>query len=473
MSLWGSVGRRVMLAMLVVVLGIAVFQVLYFPAQQIEELSRALDKKALGTTRLIAYVAAPSVEFDDRQAAVEVMRGAAQDADFLGAVLYSEDGQKTLAAYAADKVPAGAVTFASEPRLNDAGSARRVVVPVVSQGGQKAVLVTAFSLQPIEELATKVRLTTAAISAAMMAVGLLLAAAIGRSLNRRMQRLVSASERVARGDLAKVDLPEKEGSDDVGRMTTAFRLMLDSQRQLVTQIASTATQLSSAATQLAASATQQERGATEQSTAVTETRRTMESLLESAREIAKTAQSVLHNAEHGQANSTVVAERITALLRHTQRITEILDVIRGIATKSDILALNAALEGTKAGEAGKGFSLVADQIQRLAENVMGAVKDIKELTSDISSATQSTVLATEESTKLAADTTKSARQITMITQQQESGTEQVAGAMELVSGIARQAADGSKDAVSSAAELRRLTEQLQALVGRFNLDVGA
>src|SRR4029077_20627123 len=124
-----------------------------------------------------------------------------------------------------------------------------------------------------------------------------------------------------------------------------------------------------------------------------------------------------------QENSQVVAERIAALSGHTRRISEILEVIKDIANKSDLLALNAALEGTKAGEAGRGFSLVAAQMQRLAENVMGSVQDIKKLVADIRDASQAAVLATEEGTKLADATTEMARQIRLITQQQQTGTE--------------------------------------------------
>src|SRR5690606_23040553 len=132
-----------------------------------------------------------------------------------------------------------------------------------------------------------------------------------------------------------------------------------------------------------ASAQNQERGSTEQSSAVEETNRTLGSLLASAREIAQAAQGVTRNAEQTQDNTTSMADRIAALSRQVERITEILERIKGIASKSEILALNAALEGTKAGEAGRGFSLVASQMQRLAENVMEAVREIRDLTEGI------------------------------------------------------------------------------------------
>jgi methyl-accepting chemotaxis protein len=100
---------------------------------------------------------------------------------------------------------------------------------------------------------------------------------------------------------------------------------------------------------------------------------------------------------------------------------------------------------------------------------MGAVRNIKELTTTITESTQATVLATEESNKLATDTTRSARQIGLTIQQQQSGTEQAVVAMVDVGEVASQTASGSKEIVSSATDLMKLSEHLQALVGRFRV----
>lgn len=145
--------------------------------------------------------------------------------------------------------------------------------------------------------------------------------------------------------------------------------------------------------------------------------------------VTSVAQSMLENAESTQRNNQIITERIGELVSRSQRIAEILEVIKDIANKSELLALNAALEGTKAGEAGRGFSLVANQMQRLAENVMGSVRDIKQLTVAIREATNASVLATEEGTKLTADTTRSAREIAHIVHEQQGGSVQSLAAL--------------------------------------------
>ncbi len=254
-----------------------------------------------------------------------------------------------------------------------------------------------------------------------------------------------------------------------GELADVFRDMRARLRGLFKQVTETVHQISSSAAQILAASRQQERGATEQSSAVEETQRTMETLLQSARQIAKASQGVLENAELTKSNNQLISERISQLSSHMQRIAEILEVIKVIANKSDLLALNASLEGTRAGEAGRGFSLVAAQMQRLAENVMDSVADIKSLTSDIRETTTATVLAIEEGGKLATSTTQSARQISLVTQQQQSGTEQVFQAMNEISEIARQTVDGSQQATTATEELTRLAERLQERLKSFSL----
>jgi len=184
---------------------------------------------------------------------------------------------------------------------------------------------------------------------------------------------------------------------------------------------------------------------------------------------------VFQNADKTMSSNRLIAERIEKLNSQTQRITEILEVIKDIANKSDLLALNASLEGTRAGEAGRGFSLVAGEMRRLAEDVMGSVKAIKKLVGDIHESSHAAVMATEEGIKLSKQTTDSARQISLITQQQQSGTAQVTQSMDELSGLLGQSVVTSKESTTAAQELMQLSEHLRFHVFSFKLkeDAGA
>ena len=222
---------------------------------------------------------------------------------------------------------------------------------------------------------------------------------------------------------------------------------------LAEQLASTTTRIDAAVSEISQSTNQQNLGSAEQSEAVKALGSTMDALLEWGQQIRKIARFVLENAERTQQNNKLVAERIHTLSARSQRITEILEGIKEIATKSEMLALNAALEGTKAGPAGRGFSLVASQMQGLAENVMGAVRDIRTLTSEVREATHASILATEEGTKLAEDTTESARQISAFIEHQQEGTERVAKALANLTFIAEQNVVSSKSALQATDQL--------------------
>ncbi|MEK7705602.1 MAG: methyl-accepting chemotaxis protein [Myxococcota bacterium] len=504
-------------AIAAIVVVVVATQLAYVPRQQSTLLTEALREKGFSLGRLLAHELVPSLEFNDAEMAREVFSGAALDRDFAYGALFGT-ADEVIARNGVDDAPAKEALAAlarqragtsrqdaTELQAMRRGELLLILAPVESKIRTDGRFLLALSTAAVEAHVASVRRTSMIIAFVFLLFGLIIAFVFGSSLGRRLGVIADLSEVVARGDLSRPPVIDAS-VDEVGRLGQAFNRLLHSlktledhvtrvaagdlsqnvaiegdlaaalvrmiasQRDMVKQIAETAVQVNSTAGEFFANAQQQERGATEQSSSVEETRRTMESLLDSGRQITKTSQAVLQNAERAQQNSQVVAERIAALSTHTHRITEILDVIKDIANKSDLLALNAALEGTKAGEAGRGFSLVANQMQRLAENVMGSVRDIKELTATITEATQSAVLATEESTKLAADTTRSTRQISLIIQQQQSATEDVTKAMDDVSQIAVQTATGSKEIVAATTDLVKLSERLQGLVGRFVLD---
>lgn len=277
-----------------------------------------------------------------------------------------------------------------------------------------------------------------------------------------IDRVMERARRITTGDLTGVVEHDGEVASVVGDM-------LDGLRGLVEQIQSNAAHVASASTEIAAMSQQQERSAVQQGGAIEETRRTVAGLLESSGQIASSARGVAENASATLHNAQLIANRIHTLTAQTQRIAEILEIIKEIANKSELLALNAALEGAKAGEAGRGFSLVASQMQRLAESVMESVKGVKELTTAIREATNATALATEDTTKLAADTAEAAQRIRVILEQQSSSTEQVTRAIDEIAEATHQAAAGTNQVLQAVRELSTVSERLNKYAGRFQL----
>jgi methyl-accepting chemotaxis protein len=235
-------------------------------------------------------------------------------------------------------------------------------------------------------------------------------------------------------------------------------------RSVIDTLAEASGFVSAAAAEILAVAQQTEANAADEAAFVDETRRAMDGLVESASAISTSASAVLERAELSATASRTIASRISELNAQALKITDVSDVIRGIADKSDILALNASLEGSRAGEAGRGFALVGTEMRRLAETVMDAVRQIKQLANEIREVSQAAVLATEEGQKIAAETTQTSRQITLITSQQRTATEQVTQSVDEIQQFTRQAVNGAKQSRAAAADLLRTTGQLNLLL---------
>jgi methyl-accepting chemotaxis protein len=535
LSLKAKIGGSIVL----LVLAIVVFQLFFFPQQQIRQLRNALESKAISLARFIAYEVSASLEFDDLNTVKGAFQGAARDPDYAYAMLFTKEG-KLYYSHHQEKgvIPPSHRRPLETQALTYAQQVLEVSVPVESKSDTLGMLVMGLSTRTLEQQRKEIQQITAAIGFLLLLVGLAIAFFVSSRVTRPILKMTHAFRRMADGDLqqpqvpitskdetgamaqafnemlatllqlgqtakevaqgnlsltisAKGDLADEfsnmlamlrelsqkameisGGNLDLdltaeGDLADAFRKMIHSQRQMVQQIAETSVQLTVAATNFQKNAELQQSGAVAQSNAVERNRKNMDILLESSRRIAQTAQGVLQNAEKTQNNSRLVAHWIEELSAQTAQIGEILTVINDIADKSDLLALNAALEGIKAGEAGRGFSLVAIQMQRFAENVLTSVRGIKDLTDTITQTTQATVKATDESKRLAADATQSARQISAIIEEQKAGTEQISTAMNDVAQIAHETAEGSKMVVASTRELVHLSDQLRTLIGQF------
>jgi methyl-accepting chemotaxis protein len=272
----------------------------------------------------------------------------------------------------------------------------------------------------------------------------------------------------AAGALAKGDLEIRLAGE--GDVAVAFRAMIESLGRIVRQIHETSVLLAAAATEIYAASQEQEAAAASQSTAMVEIRQTMESLFEAAAHVSESVRGVLSNAERTLETTDRMVVRIGDLTNHAGRIGEILETIRDISDRSDLLALNGALEASRAGEAGRGFGLVAAEMRRLAERVMSSVHDVRALVGDIRASGSSTMMATEDSKKLAASTTDAARQITLVTQQQRSGTEQVLQSVREIAETLTQSVAAMAQTRASAEQLKSQADKLSGLVRAFRIE---
>jgi len=194
------------------------------------------------------------------------------------------------------------------------------------------------------------------------------------------------------------------------------------------------------------------------------------------------------NEIRGQIQDT--AKRIKRLGESSQEIGEIVELISDITEQTNVLALNAAIQAASAGEAGRGFTVVAEEVQRLAERSGEATKQIAAIVKTIQTDTQDAVAAMEKSTQgvvEGAHLSDAAGQalaeigevshrlaqlieeisVTAQTQAQAAGT--VATSMQDILNITKQTTEGTKQTAVSIGQLARLAQELKGSVANFKI----
>ncbi len=331
---------------------------------------------------------------------------------------------------------------------------------------------------------------------------------MNRSNQDAILRLLDEIGNLANGDLtARAKVTE----DITGAIADSVNYTIDELRRLVTGITGAAQQVT-AATQEAQTVTGQllqaaQKQATEiQGTgqSVAQMAQSMNEVSKSANDSAKVAETSLHAAGKGaQAVQNAIrgmndireqiqetSKRIKRLGESSQEIGEIVQLISDITEQTNVLALNAAIQAASAGEAGRGFTVVAEEVQRLAERSGEATKHIGAIVKSIQRDTQDAVEAMERSTRGVVEGTKTAdeadqalREIEQVssrlaeligsisgaTQQQAVSAAQVAGKMKIILGITQLTTEGTKKTAASAARLTALADGLKNSVAGFKL----
>ena len=224
------------------------------------------------------------------------------------------------------------------------------------------------------------------------------------------------------GDLADGDLTvrAKVTEDITGAIADSMNYTIEELRGLVTGVNTASTQVTDrtqearqVSAELLAAAERQSKEIENTSARLLEVSRQINTVSESAGETAKVAERSLAAAQKGQeavhdsiSGMTEIREqiqetskRIKRLGESSQEIGEIVELISDITEQTNVLALNAAIQAASAGEAGRGFSVVAEEVQRLAERSAEATKQIGAIVKTIQSDTQDAVSAMERSTQ--------------------------------------------------------------------------
>lgn len=315
------------------------------------------------------------------------------------------------------------------------------------------------------------------------------------------------------GDLAEGDLTVQATvtEDITGAIADSVNYAIDELRMLVNNINRATAQVTEAtdeakqiSDELLAAAERQSQQITRAGEAIDQMTRSILHVSENAAESARVAEQSLATAKKGgdsvregiagmnalrdQIQET--AKRIKRLGESSQEIGEIVELIGDITEQTNVLALNAAIQAAAAGEAGRGFSVVAEEVQRLAERSANATRRIGAIVKAIQGDTQDAVNAMEVSTQgvvegtLLADAAGHALQgiesvsaqlaslikdISAATQDQVRTAEGITQNMQEILQVTRQASDGARRSAQSMDQLTALAEELKVSVSGFKL----
>ncbi|ABE49513.1 methyl-accepting chemotaxis protein [Methylobacillus flagellatus] len=316
------------------------------------------------------------------------------------------------------------------------------------------------------------------------------------------------------GDLADGDLTVKaEVAENItGAIADSINYTIDSLRDLVAEINRATEQVNQATAQAQETSAELLKAAELQSQQITDTGEAVNHMTQSimqvssnAEEASKVARRSLDATSQGtRAVQNTIAgmneirtqiqetsKRIKRLGESSQEISEIVDLISDITEQTNILALNAAIQAASAGEAGRGFTVVAEEVQRLAERSSEATKQISAIVKTIQTDTNGAVAAMEKSTEGVVEgarlsdaagkalgeienvTNNLARLIEEISSATEAQTKAAATVsmnMQQIQNITSQTSEGTRKTASSIGQLTSLAEELRASVAGFKLN---
>lgn len=247
-------------------------------------------------------------------------------------------------------------------------------------------------------------------------------------LQRQVIRLLDDVEGAARGDLT---VQAEVTADVLGAVADSFNLTIQNLREIVQQVKRAAQQVNKGSTDsesfargLASDALRQAEELAVTLNSVQVMTDLIQRVAESAREAEEVARTASATALKGgeavertvagilQIRETVAetSRKVKRLAESSQEISKIVALISSIASRTNLLALNASIEAARAGEAGRGFAVVADEVRQLADRAAKASKEIEQIVLQIQSETSSVMTAMEEGTQQVLDGTRRAEQ---------------------------------------------------------------